>query len=183
MAACRSPSSTRLPARVVFPSHGPATAAGARALAAQLQHRRQREAAILAAISGGASDVDSVVARVYTDVPTAMHGYAALSVRSVVRKLVAASAVVDERLQGEIFINLRADGSIVLNDRQVELEELHQILSRVAQYFPGGSVIIRGDRAADLGRAIAVLDVCKQVDIQNVSFAALPQEENVPEAQ
>ncbi len=89
----------------------------------------------------------------------------------------AATAVLDERLQGEIFINLRSDGTIVLNDRRVELEELRQILERVAQYFPGGSVIIRGDRDADLGRAIAILDVCKQVDIQNVSFAAQPEEE------
>lgn len=78
-----------LPARVVFPSHGPATAAGARAIAVQLQHRRQREAAILAAIRGGAGDVAAVVAKVYTDVPAEMHPYAALSVRSVVRKLVA----------------------------------------------------------------------------------------------
>lgn len=89
----------------------------------------------------------------------------------------ASSAQLDERLQGEIFINLKADGSIVLNERTVSLEELRDVLGRVAEYFPGGSVIIRGDRDADLGMAIAILDACRQVDIQNVSFAALPPEE------
>jgi biopolymer transport protein ExbD len=89
----------------------------------------------------------------------------------------ANSAVLDDRAQGEIFINLRADGSIILNERTVTVEELHDVLGRVAEYFPGGSVIIRGDRDADLGKAIAILDVCRQVDIQHVSFAALSPEE------
>lgn len=89
----------------------------------------------------------------------------------------ADSAKMDDRRQGEIFINLRADGSIVLNQREVSMEELHGVLERVAEFFPGGSVIIRGDREADLGRAIGILDICRQVDIQNVSFAALQPED------
>jgi biopolymer transport protein ExbD len=88
----------------------------------------------------------------------------------------ASTAQPDERMQGEIFINLRADGQIILNGREVEQDELQGILDRVATYFPGGSVIIRGDREADLGHAIAILDSCKKADIQNVSFAALPPE-------
>lgn len=88
----------------------------------------------------------------------------------------ASTAQLDERSQGEIFINLRADGQIVLNGREVDQNELQVILNRVAAYFPGGSVIIRGDREADLGYAIAILDSCKIADIQNVSFAALPPE-------
>lgn len=86
------------------------------------------------------------------------------------------TSVLDDRTQGEIYINLRDDGRIVLNRREVELPELQEILGRVATYFPGGSVIIRGDRDANLGRAIAILDSCRKADIQNVSFAALPEE-------
>lgn len=88
----------------------------------------------------------------------------------------ASSAVQSERTRGEIFINLREDGKIVLNEREVTLPELQQILNRVAEYFPGGAIIIRGDREAILGRAIAILDCCKNADIQNVSFAALKEE-------
>jgi ribonuclease/clavin/mitogillin len=83
----------KLPARVVFPSHGPAAAAGAAAVVAQLAHRRAREAAILAAIRDGAGTIAEVVTRVYTDVPASMHGFAALSVQSVVSKLAREGAV------------------------------------------------------------------------------------------
>ncbi len=88
----------------------------------------------------------------------------------------SSTAELDERMQGEIFINLREDGQIILNGRLVNLEELQEILDRVSQHFPGGSVIIRGDRKADLGRAIAILDTCRKADIQNISFAALQED-------
>ncbi|GMU91347.1 MAG: hypothetical protein AMXMBFR4_04050 [Candidatus Hydrogenedentota bacterium] len=89
----------------------------------------------------------------------------------------ASSAKADERTRGEIFINLKKDGGIVLNNRNVTLDELQEILYRVAENFPGGAVIIRGDRDAVLGNAIAVLDCCRKADIQNVSFAALREEQ------
>ena len=92
----------------------------------------------------------------------------------------ADSAIQNERSQSEIFINLRADGTIVVNDRQLDIAELQEVLDRVAEYYPGGSVIIRGDRQAVLGRAIQVLDCCRKADIQNVSFAALPEETEEP---
>lgn len=82
-----------------------------------------------------------------------------------------------ERAQGEIFINLRKDGTIVVNERVMTLDMLQQTLNRVAAYFPGGAVIIRGDSAAALGNAISILDCCRKADIQNVAFAALPAEE------
>ena len=53
---------------------------------------------------------------------------------------------------------------------------LQDILNRVAENFPGGAVIIRGDREAMLGNAVAVLNACRIADIQNVSFAAYTQE-------
>ena len=81
----------------------------------------------------------------------------------------------DARAMGEIYINLRQDGSIILNEREMTLPELQDVLNRVGELFPGGAVIIRGDRQAALGRAIAVLDCCSKADIQNVCFAALPE--------
>lgn len=81
-----------------------------------------------------------------------------------------------ERAQGEIFINVRDDGTIVVNERVLNIEELQETLYRVATYFPGGAVIIRGDHNANLGRAIQILDCCRKADIQHVAFAALPEE-------
>lgn len=88
----------------------------------------------------------------------------------------ANSAMPRDRVQGEIYINLRKDGSIILNERQMTLPELQQVLNRVAELFPGGAIIIRGDKEAALGQAIAVLNCCRNADIDNVAFAALPDE-------
>ncbi|MBP8130385.1 MAG: biopolymer transporter ExbD [Candidatus Hydrogenedentes bacterium] len=99
----------------------------------------------------------------------------------------ADSAAASERMPGEIIINLLrpedarvVDGTvldIVVNERVMDIVGLQTLLDRVAKYFPGGSVIIRGDRHATLGRAIEVLDACSKVDIQNVAFAAVQPEE------
>lgn len=88
----------------------------------------------------------------------------------------ASSAAQGERSQGEIYINIRKDGGIVLNGREMGLDELQGVLKRVAELFPGGAVIVRGDREANLGTAISVLDCCRKADIWNVSFAALREE-------
>ncbi len=89
----------------------------------------------------------------------------------------ADTAAQSERAQGEIFINIKENGDIVVNERRMTLDELQEVLNRVARYFPGGAVIIRGDAAAQLGVAISVLDCCRKADIQNVSFAALTPEQ------
>ena len=88
----------------------------------------------------------------------------------------ASTSAQQERTQGEIYINIRKDGAIVLNNREMGLEELQSVLNRVAELFPGGAIIIRGDRESALGQAVAVLDCCRKADIQNVLFAALPEE-------
>jgi biopolymer transport protein ExbD len=64
----------------------------------------------------------------------------------------------------------------VLNDREMSMTELQDVLNRVAKLFPGGAVIIRGDKKAALGQAVSILNCCANADISNVSFAALPEE-------
>jgi biopolymer transport protein ExbD len=91
----------------------------------------------------------------------------------------AGSAQQAQRTQGEIFINIREDNSIVVNNRELSVPELQNVLNRVADYFPGGAVIIRADRDALHGSVMSVLDACKNADIQNVSFAAVTEEEEV----
>lgn len=89
----------------------------------------------------------------------------------------AESAKPPRRLPGELIINLRFDGTLVVNQKQVSLEQLKMLLSRIAQQYPDQSVIIRGDRQATLEYAIGVMDVCAKSGVWNVSFAALPPEE------
>lgn len=102
--------------------------------------------------------------------------YGALESELDVTLPTADSAVQAERTRGEIYINLMKDGSIVLNDKTITIDELQGVLDRVAEYFPGGAVIIRGDKDAVLGQAVAVLNACRKADIQSVSFAAMSEE-------
>lgn len=86
----------------------------------------------------------------------------------------AESATTPKRSLGELVVNMRYDGTLVVNQRQVTTDQLQILLKRIAQQYPDQSVIIRGDRQTDFENAINILDLCAQSGIWNVSFAALP---------
>lgn len=76
-----------------------------------------------------------------------------------------------QRLPGEIIVNIRADGELVVNARPLPPEQLAEMLERVAGLFPGQPVLIRADRLTAYDHVIQVLDICRQADIWNISFA------------
>src|SRR5262249_38282217 len=79
-----------------LPGHGgeiPSAPAYVRALR---NHRRMREAAILARLSAGDRTIAALVAAIYRDIPAALHGAAALSVLAHLEDLVARGAVATE---------------------------------------------------------------------------------------
>lgn len=76
-----------------------------------------------------------------------------------------------QRLPGEIIINIRANGEVVVNSRVLDGDALGAMLARLAELFPGQPVLIRADKAVAYEHVIAVLDRCRQADIWNISFA------------
>ncbi len=80
---------TRLRVRMVLPSHGPGSSQGTGLLEKQLEHRRMREASVVACLDDGLGEMSLIVQRVYEGLPREMHDYAALSVRSILNKLSA----------------------------------------------------------------------------------------------
>lgn len=83
----------------------------------------------------------------------------------------AETGQVPERLPGEIIINIRGDGETIINAQSVPAEQLADMLTRVAEMFPGQPVLIRADRLTPYEEIIRVLDLCRQADIWNISFA------------
>ena len=73
--------------RRIYPAHGPLIADGPAKLREYIAHRGAREAQILAALAAGDADTRTIVKRVYTDVPEALHAAAAHSVAAHLRKL------------------------------------------------------------------------------------------------
>ncbi len=82
-----------------------------------------------------------------------------------------------KRAPGEIIINIRKDGTIVVNQRELTQEDLRSMLVRISQLYHGQPVIIRADRQTFHEHVIKVLDICAGADIWNVSFATMKEKE------
>jgi len=80
------------------------------------------------------------------------------------------------RSPGEIIINIRRDGTIVVNQRKLTREELKEILEKISKLYKGQPVIIRADRETYHEDVVGVLDICAGADIWNVSFATMKEE-------
>lgn len=83
----------------------------------------------------------------------------------------AQSAAMLQRLEGEIIINVRKDGTMVINRQELDEAGLKAMLGRVAGMFNRQPVLIRADKETPYQYIVRVLDVCRQVDIWNISFA------------
>ena len=83
----------------------------------------------------------------------------------------ASSAQIQQRLPGEIILNVMKDGSIVVNGRTLGDRDLSALLKRLVELFPGQPVLLRADKQTAYEHVVRVLDLCRQADIWNVSFA------------
>lgn len=76
-----------------------------------------------------------------------------------------------DRQTGEIIVNVRDDGSIILNGRVVTEPELLSKLEAISEAYPDQAVILRGSSEANFQAIINVLDQIKKAGIWNVAFA------------
>lgn len=81
------------------------------------------------------------------------------------------------RLPGEIIVNIREDGSIRVNGFELPLFELGQRLEKIARFYPGQSVIIRGDRATSYEAIVKVVDTCRAAGVWNFSLSTSNRDE------
>ncbi|NNE93047.1 MAG: biopolymer transporter ExbD [Verrucomicrobiales bacterium] len=80
------------------------------------------------------------------------------------------------RQVGEIIVNVREGGEIILNGSEVSEDQLLSRLNRISQEFPDQAVILRGHATADFQYIINVLDQIKKAGIWNVAFATTQPE-------
>lgn len=83
----------------------------------------------------------------------------------------ASSSQIEQRLPGEIILNVTKDGATIVNGRSLNDRELSALLHRLVELFPGQPVLLRADRKTDYEHVIKILDLCRQADIWNISFA------------
>lgn len=75
------------------------------------------------------------------------------------------------RAVGEVVINVKSDGTIMMNRRSLSAGELTTTLRKISELYPDQAVILRGDESADYRHIVAVLDICRAANIWNVAFA------------
>ncbi|MEM6823095.1 MAG: biopolymer transporter ExbD [Verrucomicrobiota bacterium] len=85
---------------------------------------------------------------------------------------VAEQAENSTRMPGEILINVTENGSIIVNRKQLQPNELKEILTKVTADFPDQAVILRADRATEYQNVIRVIDICRAAQVWNIAFTA-----------
>lgn len=71
----------------------------------------------------------------------------------------------------QTVLNVRRDGTVVWNRKEVAGGELLTRLKDLAGIYPDYAIILRGDENADYKYIVNVLDICRQAGIWNVAFA------------
>jgi biopolymer transport protein ExbD len=75
------------------------------------------------------------------------------------------------RAVGEVILNVKSNGTVVMNRRQMNATELQDTLQKIASLYPDQAVILRGDESTDYRHVVEVLDTCRRANIWNVAFA------------
>lgn len=83
----------------------------------------------------------------------------------------AEEGVQRNRSQGEIIINVLADGTIRVEGNSVNYAQLRDKLTAIAKQFKNQPVRIRGDGGVPYQRIVEVIDTCQKAGIWNISFA------------
>ena len=83
----------------------------------------------------------------------------------------AAKANETQPYVGQVVINIKADGTVIVNHQPKSSAELLDQLKQLSQLYPDQAVIVRGDESVDYKHIVEVLDICRQADIWNVAFA------------
>jgi len=72
---------------------------------------------------------------------------------------------------GDVVINVKSDGNVVVNRRSLNTTELTDLLKGLVQLNSDQAVVIRGDEAGAYKNIVEVLNICSQAGVSNVAFA------------
>ena len=87
-----------------------------------------------------------------------------------VRLPVLRSPAAVEELPSELVVNIRADGSLKVNDRPVEWDRLRDLLLAEGGGGRAISVSIRVDRRQTFARLDRVLDLCRELGLPRIAI-------------
>ena len=74
---------------------------------------------------------------------------------------------------GEIVVNILKDGTVVVNDKRLNTNQLKSMLVKISNMFPNQAIIIRADKKTFHENVVAVLDACASAKIWNIAFSTV----------
>ena len=83
----------------------------------------------------------------------------------------AASATEQKVANQPAVINVRKDGTVVMERKELTLDKLREKLRGLSEVDPDFAVVLRGDKQLPFENLVAVMDVCRQANIYNMAFA------------
>ena len=83
----------------------------------------------------------------------------------------AASAKEKTATMGDVVVNVKEDGNVVVNRRTLSAPELSDMLKNLVRLYPEQAVVIRGDEAGAYKHIVSVLNICSEAGVTNVAFA------------
>ena len=72
---------------------------------------------------------------------------------------------------GDVIVNVKADGNVVVNRRSLSGSDLTTMLKGLVQLNADQAVVIRGDEAGAYKNIVNVLNICSEAGVTNVAFA------------
>lgn len=80
-------------------------------------------------------------------------------------------------VMNRIVINIRDSGLLVVNERILSLDELHEMLREAISLKPDIPVVIRCDRLTAHQYFVRVLNLCEKLDVSNIAVATFETDE------
>ncbi len=72
---------------------------------------------------------------------------------------------------GDVIVNVKADGNVVVNRRTLSGPDLTSLLQGLVKLNADQAVVIRGDEAGAYKNIVNVLNICSEAGVTNVAFA------------
>ena len=71
-----------------------------------------------------------------------------------------------------VFVAIKADGSVWLDQREVDVFALRPMIARLRAENPDAAVVVQSDSAASTGQLVAVMDQIRLGGIEKIAVAA-----------
>jgi biopolymer transport protein ExbD len=83
------------------------------------------------------------------------------------------TTLTNNKQESEILvISLSKEGRVAVHGKQVETKDISRSIASTLKELKTDSVILEGDTAANLGRAVEIMDIAKSAGAKNFSIAA-----------